>query len=590
MRVTCCLLLAITASASASVGRFSAFRIDTLLRARSFDSEGDGIVFPNSLEPLELGQTYVCTFLTGAQVQWGTLSLDLYMSAGTNYFISNVVKVDPSEVINPMNPLSGAIPFTAPASLGSGPLFFFRLYGFNNITQQQFYIPDSSYFSLMNPLSGTWNHPVNSDVWMRLELAGANLNQILNIVPNITITPSMTSGSPALLSLNVPVTLLTGQVWPSMLEVTDSERKAYFVRLVPNNGVYSSSLNTSVGAITRGFSLPSAQFTIFQSGALSAQQLSMTITLANTGSPISQTFQPVVFVGASVSLAWKWTGTAVGIAWNIDLYSTVTSSSIFTGKRLQTALSPTQYKWSVDQSIPSGLYFLRIWGYPAGTASTSTVDPVSTISGVFTIMNPISAPIINLKVLAANPWNLGCRANVTWSITQQNGGSVQGWAIDLYQNTCSFSAAIATQPTRVPVLINAHTPPSLADAPKFVTTLTALPLDPSSTWYIVDVPLTLPNSAASDYFVRVRAVLDQTLYPGQDIGNITTYFKILAAPPVAQRNATIANFKTAISAAAQQPDAQPATTVNYLSQPTSSASRNSAGLFSALYSFAHFLF
>ncbi|KAJ3199048.1 hypothetical protein HDU82_000769, partial [Entophlyctis luteolus] len=121
-------------------------------------------------------------------------------------------------------------------------------------------------------------------------------------------------------------------------------------------------------------------------------------------SPISQTFQPVVFVGASVSLAWKWTGTAVGIAWNIDLYSTVTSSSIFTGKRLQTALSPTQYKWSVDQSIPSGLYFLRIWGYPAGTASTSTVDPVSTISGVFTIVNPISAPIINLKVLAANPW------------------------------------------------------------------------------------------------------------------------------------------------------------------------------------------
>ena len=81
-----------------------------------------------------------------------------------------------------------------------------------------------------------------------------------------------------------------------------------------------------------------------------------------------------------------------------------------------------------------------------------------------------------------------------------------------------------------------------SDSSKFITTLTPTPLSSNLSWALVNVPVDNVK-VASDYFVRVRAVLDQSLYPGQDIGNITyTTFSIGPAPPVSKRNQTIANF------------------------------------------------
>ncbi|KAJ3014852.1 UNVERIFIED_CONTAM: hypothetical protein HDU68_000106 [Siphonaria sp. JEL0065] len=124
------------------------------LGERNFDAKGNGITFPTTVQPLSLGQSYVFRFMTGATVQWDTISVDLYLIAGQEYFVTNLVRIDPAEVLEPMNPLSGLIPVTIPTTVGTGPLYIVKIHGVDKKTNQVFYLPDSSYFPIINPNAG----------------------------------------------------------------------------------------------------------------------------------------------------------------------------------------------------------------------------------------------------------------------------------------------------------------------------------------------------------------------------------------------------------------------------------------------------
>ncbi|KAI8616618.1 hypothetical protein BC830DRAFT_187886 [Chytriomyces sp. MP71] len=48
------------------------------LARRSVDANGNGVTFPTTAIPLTMGKSYVCTFVTGSQISWDTISVDLY--------------------------------------------------------------------------------------------------------------------------------------------------------------------------------------------------------------------------------------------------------------------------------------------------------------------------------------------------------------------------------------------------------------------------------------------------------------------------------------------------------------------------------
>ncbi|ORY46812.1 hypothetical protein BCR33DRAFT_715240 [Rhizoclosmatium globosum] len=492
---------------------------------RNFDTAGNGITFPLSNQPLSIGQSYVFRFMTGANVniQWDTITVDLYLMEKQQYFIQTLVQIDPSEVFDPLNPYTGNIPVTIPTTVGTGPLYVVKIYGINKITNTTFLLPDSSYFPIVNPYGGSWNHPSSSDIWytgrttvinfvlgsafsrantMRLEAGADVLGRLFTIIPSIPITPSMTFGAPSTLSFNVPITFNLSQ--------------AFYVRLAPNDGIYATTLNSSSGALSNGFSLPSAIFTIFPSYVLSNYNVQINITTPSQPN-VPKTYTPLTsYVSSPITFSWRYNQKPGVSNWNIDLYSAGDSSQLYMGARILSASSLTTFTWTPDTTIPAGMYYVRIWGFADGAVVSDQVDPISSISGVFMIVNPVLSPILRLTALAASGWSAGCLANVTWNVTQIAGGTnVLGWIVDLYQQ--SYSS-------------------------KFITTLTPTPLSSNLSWALVNVPVDNVK-VASDYFVRVRAVLDQSLYPGQDIGNITyTTFSIGPAPPVSKRNQTIANF------------------------------------------------
>ncbi|KAJ3076085.1 hypothetical protein HDU98_005777 [Podochytrium sp. JEL0797] len=490
---------------------------------RNFDAAGNGITFPTTAQPLSLGQSYVFKFITANPVNWDTITVDLYFVQDQQYFVTNLVQIDPSEALDPRNALAASIPVTIPVSVGTGSLYIVKIYGKDKGTGLVFSLPDSSSFSIVNPYGGEWNHPATSDVWftgrtsvlnfvlgsqfvtaqtMRLEATGITFDRTVPIVQSIPITPSMTLGFPSTLSLNIPICF--------------DASLAFYVRFVPNDGPFASPANRSLGALSQGYSLPSDTFILYTSALLTNYNLLLNITLPTLPTPLKSNTITSLFISTPVTLTWRYMIPKPGVSnWNVDLYSCGDTSAHFAGMRVLTGSAVTQFTWTPDQTVPAGLYYFRVWGYASGSVVTDQVDAVSQISGVFTVVNPVMAPVLKITALAAPNWNLGCRANVTWNVTQTTTGTdILGWEIDLYQNSKSF---------------------------KFVQTLTnTSSLPANTTWTLVQIPLNIPTGF--DYFVRVRALLDPLLYPNQDVGNITSWFKINQAPPVASRNSTVANF------------------------------------------------
>ncbi|KAI9328417.1 hypothetical protein BDR26DRAFT_874066 [Obelidium mucronatum] len=305
---------------------------------------------------------------------------------GGEHFITKLARIDPSQALEPLNVYSGTIPVTIPVNVGTGPLYFVRIYGLDKTTGSMFYLPDSSYFPIVNPYSGKWNHPAYSDSWvsgrttllnfilgepfstattMRLEATGETMDKILIVNSSIPITEAMKGGVATTLSLSVPIPL--------------DFSLNFYARLIPNDGPFASP--KSIGAIGSpflGFSLPTimlaSNLQCFQSAVISNFNLQINITTPPQTTP--------VFINNNITFTWKYTiPKPVVPSWNIDLYSGGDRSSMYMGKRLRSDLKATTYKWSIDEDIPSGLYFVRVWGYDTdGLKKMAEVDPISQIS------------------------------------------------------------------------------------------------------------------------------------------------------------------------------------------------------------------
>ncbi|KAI8833600.1 hypothetical protein BJ741DRAFT_611598 [Chytriomyces cf. hyalinus JEL632] len=484
------------------------------LAERSVDHDGNGITFPTTMIPLVQGQSYVCTFVTGSPVQWGTISIDLYNVADDEYFLTNIARIDASQALNPINPLTGSIPFTVPTSVGTGPLYVFKVSGVDLATGNTVTLPRSSLFSITNPYAGTIDHPSSRDIWytgqnvriefslgnaftisgastLRVEMASSDYSEVYTVLASSPITAAMLSGAPATIFFNVPSSF--------------KKATSYFVRLSPNDGTFGKAPSSKPGLLSSTLSLPSPAFTIFASGgALQNSYLTINVTTADQTVPQPQS-QPIeTYAGSLLKFSWNYAWKPPVLLWNIDLYSVGESSASFTGTNLVENIANSKenaFEWTIGDSIPSGAYYVRIWGISQGASSEGTA-PISAVSVVFTVTNSATQPALKFSALAANPWNAGCRANVTWTITTQAGSvPLNGWVIDLLRNSLPY---------------------------KLVQTLTPDPLPSITQWTLVRIPEDLVIS--NDYYIRVRAILDTSSYPNQDVGSLTPFFKVLAPP------------------------------------------------------------
>ncbi|KAI9364486.1 hypothetical protein DFJ73DRAFT_420317 [Zopfochytrium polystomum] len=408
---------------------------------RNLDVNGNGITFPSANSPLSAGD-YVLQFTTRDVWNWSTIYVDLYTTAGGQVLIANLVTMDYIVALDPMNPTQGRIPFTITSDFGTGPMYLIKVHSSDRTSGDPIKLPDSEIVSIVDGSAGVWNQPNSTSVWftgqsvnlnftlgamfgmyssMRLELASAALGYVYTVMDNIPVDPN---------ALNPPAGY---RIVPFVIPVSFRLNQFYYVRLVPTDGLQSSSKFRQASSGLSTFSLPSASFTIFESSVLSTSLLNLTLDQqsATTSQPATLT------AGLSASFTWSWVGTGKVATWYLDLYSVGQTTQLFTGQRIANVSgSATKFSWPIPSALNDGMYFVRLYGWTSPGAPVG--DPASAISKVFFIKNPKVEPIFSMLAYTAQPWSIGCLANITWKAqTVGNDVTINGWQIDLYKNTRS---------------------------------------------------------------------------------------------------------------------------------------------------------
>jgi hypothetical protein len=226
---------------------------------------------------------------------------------------------------------------------------------------------------------------------------------------------------------------------------------------------------------------------------LSIYPLSITI---NTPTPL--------ITNTTTSFTWAWIKDRQVIpVWYVDLYTAGEETPMFTGRRIGTVNSPGMgLTWTIPADLPSGVYFLRVYGYRAGEETDPNMDPYSSISTIFNIRNAATDPQIRITSLTpSNSWWSSAYVNVSWTVESNPSNiSITGFHIDMYKNTAPY---------------------------KRIHTLTTSLVNPNKTWEVVQAPAGLIRSV--DYQVRVRAVLP-TPNDIHDIGAVSSMFSVIDKP------------------------------------------------------------
>ncbi|KAJ3332884.1 hypothetical protein HDU76_012745 [Blyttiomyces sp. JEL0837] len=453
-------------------------------RKRALDVNGNGVTYPGATSVLNTG-AYVVKFSTAAPWNWSTVSVDLYSVSGGQKRVTTLNYVDYTVAVDPIDLVSGAIPIVLSTTYGTGPVFIIRISSQDRFSNNIIQLPDSSIFSIVDPT---------------VEISAPGLEQTYVALDNVPI--GMSALLPySIIPFVIPTSLKLGQ--------------NYYLRWVPLDGPGSSKMTLPSGDPYPVLSLPSSGFTIFESAVLTISQLNISLAQESTTTstkPIS------IMTGTPVLIKWYWTGTVPVSTWYLDIYSAGPGSSKFMGVRITSVLGSgfglNTFNWIVDPGLDHGPYYFRVYGWQNGVSvGDGNTDPFSAMSRIFVVTNPAVEPTFSMQVYVAQPWSISCYSNITWKVLNTGYNvNVQNWTIDLYQNSLPY---------------------------KFKETLTPTPLPANTTWAIVKIPDDL--TSRNDYFIRVTPLLNYP-YQTQNMGYQTSQFPIQPAPPVDQRNKTIANF------------------------------------------------
>ncbi|KAI8851140.1 hypothetical protein BC829DRAFT_387432 [Chytridium lagenaria] len=484
------------------------------LEKRIIDANGNGITFPTTNTPLTFGVTYRARFVTAAMWNWTAIRLDLYTIAAEERFVANLNTVDAAQAINEMS-LQGEIPFTLSTNVGTGAVYVLRISGTDRRTGLPLVLPRSEVFSIIDPNAGSWVYPDSSTVlysgrtiklnftlgrpfmsstMVRVEISAAVLPKSMVIINSIPVNFTNTYTT---IDWHIPPYFQKGQF--------------YFLRVLPNDGPSAAISDANSGV---GLSLPSQGFTLFENSVFNQKELTFT------------SIPSIAETGSQTTIRYTYTGTSKVSRWNVDLISAGPASKFPLGLTIGVSTSSSSFAWNVSQELPSGMYFLRIYGFKDSDKISPDVDPVSRMSDAFTITNTASGPDLRISAAAATPFTKGGRANVTFLIQRKaDNVSVNGFVIDLLKNTSPY---------------------------KYLQQLTPEVLPPNTTWTLINVPTTLIN--AFDYFVRVRAIIDGNTFSGHDVGAMTSQFQVKDPEP------NVRNASTVIATFGNDPWAVTATT------------------------------
>ncbi|KAI8616619.1 hypothetical protein BC830DRAFT_187936 [Chytriomyces sp. MP71] len=209
----------------------------------------------------------------------------------------------------------------------------------------------------------------------RVEMASSAIPQVYTVVQSAPATSAMLSGKASAIMFDIPTSFTIGQ--------------AYFVRLVPNDGIYGSLASNKNGVVTSTLSLPSASFTLFASSVIINPYLAVNITTSEATAPLPVSQPVTTYAGSQLTFSWKWSSKPPISSWQIDLFSIGQASSLYTGKTIASRIQGNTYAWSIDQDLPAGAYYARVW---EGASAEEGTDPVSAVSAVFTLYNTETQP------------------------------------------------------------------------------------------------------------------------------------------------------------------------------------------------------
>ncbi|KAJ3020304.1 hypothetical protein HKX48_001014 [Thoreauomyces humboldtii] len=398
-------------------------------------SDVDAITAPLLGASIPRGTSYTIKYTTTVPMVY--VNVDFYTVAGTTTFL----------VEGPNNQTdSGSITLDLPKTFQTGANFVIKVWG--PVAAGGFhYIPDSALFSIVDPSAGYFISPLAPSVSAQSMVAGRQQD----------ITFSLGSAFSSASTVRIDI---LNSLWPDAYNVADGysigslpapcnvtylwevpasfrTNVDYHLRVTisdPNNPLKPGTMNA---AIDTDAVLHSALFSITSTTAM--ENTAMTFT--GTGTAAS----PIVWNnGQIVSIGWLFnpdglTSTTTPVStWTVELYNTVMgypeSVGVNIGRGVVNTNTGATISYTVPSTLAAGIYFVRAWGY-SGPATINTIDPISGISAVITVVNSQFAAANALTVSIPSVWPLATTQKVTWVY---NGQQTDYWNIDLYRNSVIY--------------------------------------------------------------------------------------------------------------------------------------------------------
>ncbi|TPX60987.1 hypothetical protein SpCBS45565_g07369 [Spizellomyces sp. 'palustris'] len=456
--------------------------------ARAPLPSSDRIIFPALAEQLARGGTYDIQFQCGVELAY--VNVDLYVVQGETTYVTYLATnfTAPAAGI-------GSIPVKIAENMRTGSSFVLKVWGPRKDGNSTYEIPNSDHFAIIDPFAGEWNNPrlslkggtqfftgrqatLNYTLGsafdgvrsIRIDLLSAEWKDIYTIADGI---PASGHADTYTLIWHIPVSLRLSQFYH--LRITHSADT-----LVKKNAV-----NAPVD--DNGAMLNSPEFATFPHTAV--MHPAMTINV------------PTKWItNNTVSIAWGFQPSPPATVgqWNVELYNT----ALGTGRSLGVCLGifPNsgyggQFSYVVPQDLPSGIYFLRLWGWGTTQEVSDSVDPVSGTSALIYVTDQATSAY-TLKVNAPAQWPQTKNISISWNYNSDL-MNVSGWNVDVFRDSVVY---------------------------KLYKGLTASSLPANATNYDLVVPSDW--LLGHDYLVRVYGLV-QTGNQTQQVGAFSDIFSVV---------------------------------------------------------------
>ncbi|KNC98917.1 uncharacterized protein SPPG_05880 [Spizellomyces punctatus DAOM BR117] len=390
----------------------------------------DRVIFPALAEQLARGGTYDIQFQCGVELAY--VNIDLYVVQGETTYVTYLA----TNVTAPAAGI-GSIPIKIGDNMRTGSSFVLKVWGPRKDGNGTYEVPNSDHFAIIDPSAGEWNNPglslkggtqfftgrqatLNYTLGsafdgvksIRIDLLSAEWKDIYTIADGI---PASGHADTYTLVWHIPASLRLSQFYH--LRITASA-----ATLVKKNAV-----NAPVD--DNGAMLSSPEFAIFPHTAVMHPAMTInapTKWVTNSTVVITWAFQPSPLANVG--------------QWNIELYNT----ALGTGRSLGVCLGilPNQgyggqFSYVVPQDLPSGIYFLRLWGWGTTQQASDNVDPVSGTSALIYVTDQATASAYTLSVNAPAQWPQTKNVSISWNY-KSDLLNVSGWNIDLFRDSVVY--------------------------------------------------------------------------------------------------------------------------------------------------------